>query len=611
MAQGFLIGAGGGGGGVARIRSIEVTTAPTKTSYTAGETLDLTGIVVKANWSSGLQVDITSECTFSPAAGTTLYEDTTAVSISYTNNGTTYTTTQAITVQRVLTGLRVDTEPTTSYVAGQALDLSGAVVSAVFSSGRSVVVAATPSIADGTIIYEDTSSLTWSYTENNVTQTATTALTVQRVLQSIAITTQPTTTTYKSGDSIDTTGMVVTATYHRTTDTVSGYTVSPSTAGSSEGTQTETVSYTENSVTKTAVFYVTIKNVSIYGVEWDGSSSTILSRTDAAASFTNPVPYVSGASSYSSPFDNLMPWSGIERVTVSAAGELVKIPKFWYKTTFSGSTFKLQIADSEADGFSVAPAFMDRGDGQGERDYVYVGRYHCSSSNYKSATGVTPKVSITRDAARTAIKALGSNIWQWDYAMLITIQMLYLVEYANWNVQATIGAGCSQTSSSSSAVFNCGGTDSMPYHTGTVSASHSDYGNCQYRYIENLWGNCYDWCDGIYFSAANVYAIKNPANFSDAANGTLVAQRPTSGGYISAIAKSNVSGFDWFYYPSAVAGSDSTYIPDYCYYAASGVVLFVGGSYSQGQYRGLFYLVGNSAASYSDAYIGSRLQYLP
>ena len=180
MAQGILIGAGGGGGGVARIRNIEVTTAPTKTSYTAGETLDLTGIVVKANWTSGLAVDVTSECTFSPAAGTTIYEDTTAITISYTNNGTTYTTTQAVTVQRVLTGLRVDTEPTTSYVAGQALDLSGAVVSAVFSSGRSVVVAATPSIADGTVIYEDTTSLTWSYTENSITQTATTQLTVQR-----------------------------------------------------------------------------------------------------------------------------------------------------------------------------------------------------------------------------------------------------------------------------------------------------------------------------------------------------------------------------------------------------------------------------------------------
>lgn len=611
MALGIIIGAGGGGGGTAKIRNIQITTPPAKTSYTAGETLDLTGIVVKANWSSGLSVDITAECTFAPAAGATIYEDTTEITISYVNGGTTYTTTQAVTVQRVLTGLRVDTEPTTSYVAGQALDLSGAVVSAVFSSGRSVAVNATPSIADGTVIYEDTTSLTWSYTENGITQTAVTALTVQRVLQSIAVTTQPTTTTYKSGDTIDTTGMVVTATYHRTTATVTGYTVTPTTAGATEGTQTETVTYTENGVTKTAVFYVTIKNLSIYGVEWDGSSTTLLSRTDAAANFTNPVPYVAGATNYGSPFDDLMPWSGIERVSNSAAGELVKIPKFWYKTTFSGNTFKLQIADGEADGFSVAPAFMDRGDGKGERDFAYVGRYHCSSSNYKSATGVTPKVNITRDAARTGIKALGSGVWQWDYAMLITIQMLYLVEYANWNVQATIGGGCSQTSASSSAVFNCGGTDSMPYHTGTVSANHTDYGDCQYRYIENLWGNCYDWCDGIYFSAANVYIVKNPANFSDTANGTLVGTRPTSGGYISALAKSAVTGFDWFWYPSAVAGSDSTYIPDYCYYNASGVVLFVGGNYGQNPVHGLFFLSGDSAATLAVASIGSRLQYLP
>jgi hypothetical protein len=195
--------------------------------------------------------------------------------------------------------------------------------------------------------------------------------------------------------------------------------------------------------------------------------------------------------------------------------------------------------------------------------------------------------------------------------MLTTIWMLYLVEYANWNSQAVIGGGCSQTTSTSSAVFNCGGTDSMPYHTGTVSANHTDYGDCQYRYIENLWGNCYDWCDGIYFSSANVYVTKKPSSFSDTAGGTLVGTRPTSGGYISAWSKSNVSGFDWFMYPSAVAGSDSTYTPDYCGYNASGVVLYVGGNYGQVQGRGLFCLNGVSAASYSGAGIGSRLQKLP
>ena len=51
---------------------------------------------------------------------------------------------------------------------------------------------------------------------------------------------------------------------------------------------------------------------------------------------------------------------------------------------------KLQISDSEQTGFLVSPAHADRGDGSGERDYVYVGRYHCGSPNFKSVSGTTP-----------------------------------------------------------------------------------------------------------------------------------------------------------------------------------------------------------------------------
>jgi hypothetical protein len=72
-----------------------------------------------------------------------------------------------------------------------------------------------------------------------------------------------------------------------------------------------------------------------------------------------------------------------------------------------------------------------------------------------------------------------------------------------------------------------------------------------------------------------------------------------------------VGGFDWFYYPAAVAGADGQYIPDYCYYDASGVVLLVGGFYDQYTYYGLFCLYGSAAATSKSAYIGSRLQKLP
>ena len=64
-------------------------------------------------------------------------------------------------------------------------------------------------------------------------------------------------------------------------------------------------------------------------------------------------------------------------------------------------------------------------------------------------------------------------------------------------------------------------------------------------------------------------------------------------------------------YPSAVAGSENTYVCDYCYYYASGVVLFVGGDYGQGQSRGAFCLDGSGAASVADAVVGCRLQKLP
>lgn len=87
---------------------------------------------------------------------------------------------------------------------------------------------------------------------------------VRPVLTGIAITTQPTKTTYAVGGSFDSTGMVVTATYDTgATKEVTGFTFSPSTF-SSAGTKTVTLSYTENGVTKTATLSVTVIQVGAF-----------------------------------------------------------------------------------------------------------------------------------------------------------------------------------------------------------------------------------------------------------------------------------------------------------------------------------------------------------
>ena len=370
--------------------------------------------------------------------------------------------------------------------------------------------------------------------------------------------------------------------------------------------------------TTSKIYDVELTFDNVYGVEW-GLTGQTLSRTGAAAEFINPVPYVNNgmsAEDCSSPFDNLYPWNGMIRETVDG-NEVVKIPKFWYKIEKTNSKLSIQIADAPRTGFNVSPAHRARGS-YPEQDYVYIGRYH-SDSNYKSTSGVIPIANITRATARTNQAAIGSGYHQLDFSLWITIWMLYLVEFANWNTQLMIGYNCGNNSSKE----NTGSTDAMLYHTGTMQASKTTYGTgVQYRYIEDPWGNVVDWCDGITFgpdennnTGEGIYCFEDFENYSDsysASGAVLVGRRANVSNYIQDFDQSNVSGFDWVLYPgNGDTASSQNQIPDYCYFNASGVVLCVGGYYNRYASLGLFYLGGSHSASYQGGSIGVRLQKIP
>ena len=376
------------------------------------------------------------------------------------------------------------------------------------------------------------------------------------------------------------------------------------------GTYTVTATKGDKITTKEVIvdgvqqYTVELRYTGIYGVTWDGTSNQALTRTDDAADFTDPVPYVAGASSYGSPFDNLMPWAGMTKET-RTGGVMVKIPKFWYKLTKSGETLSIQIANKAVDGFSVCPACMDRGDGKGERDAVYVGRYHCGVNDYKSVTGVKPKTGATRAGFRSSIHSLGSNIWQLDFATRFTIWLLYIVEFANWNSQKTIGNGCGNAR----ATGNMGYTDSMPYHTGTTKSSRDTWGlGTQYRYIEGLWDNVRDFIDGCYNSENGLMIILNPSSFSDASGG-LSAGTPEEN-YITAWNVTTSGGFPVFINGSTFVGNSNIYVGDAWYFATSSSVIYVGGSYSQQKDFGMFY-VSHTGPSANGNDLGSRILELP
>lgn len=338
----------------------------------------------------------------------------------------------------------------------------------------------------------------------------------------------------------------------------------------------------------------------VYGIDFTNMATTSkCTRTDAAANFADPQPAVAGGTG-SSPFDNIMPWSGMVRSTDSNAGEVVAIPKFYFKWETDGTKMTgLKISMEKKPGFSTSPSHMDRGDGKGERDVVYVGRYHSCDTN-KSTTGQMPKGDITRSDARTAAHSLGANVWQFDFATRVTIWMLYLVEFADWNSQAKIGYGCGNNSSAESV----GSSDTMQYHTGTMQADRTTFGvGVQYRYIEGLWDNVYDWMDGCYYSADGMSVILNPNNFSDTENGTVIGT--PSNGYPSAFAVS-----DWTIYPNAAEGSPTTGSCDGWSYFSSDPCLCCGGFYGRREVYGLFF-VHHSGVSDANSGIGFRVIVLP
>lgn len=106
------------GGGV-ELSSIAVHTPPSRTAYAIGDAFDATGLVVTANYTIGEDpmnnvIVNNSDLVFSPS---TMAANTTAVTISYTMNGVTKTTTQAVSVFDVGASLNATSWAVISQVA--------------------------------------------------------------------------------------------------------------------------------------------------------------------------------------------------------------------------------------------------------------------------------------------------------------------------------------------------------------------------------------------------------------------------------------------------------------------------------------------------------------
>lgn len=368
---------------------------------------------------------------------------------------------------------------------------------------------------------------------------------------------------------------------------------------------------------------------SVFGVSWDSSQpSTALTRLTKANDpnklvtvdiTTEPVPAV-GTGSGSSPFDNYMPWMGMEEYNIintsgkvlNKKGEsgftrtnisvpvMVKIPEFYYKIEKSGSIFRYYVADGPVDGLSLHPGSGDN----------YLARYEAGEASsgtmgliLASYSGTTPSVSKTRSTFRDYARNMASGFQLRDIAAWCAYDLLYLVEYADWDGQKKIAQGLVNNPS----VNKTGLTDAMVYHTGR--ANSSDNSAVQYRWIENPWGNVSEFIDGINVYRQSVYICTDPEIYTDDTDTNYPYSNiklPTSG-WIKGLGFSSV--FPWAFIPNANGGSSISYIPDYTYSGPEWKVLNAGGHITSKQEAGLFFFHAGVTSSGTSNKVGARLQF--
>ena len=239
-------------------------------------------------------------------------------------------------------------------------------------------------------------------------------------------------------------------------------------------------------------------------------------------------------------FDNIYPWSEIRSYNYNANtrkvtawygeanfkfdgsnGEvLTYIPGFYYKREVVDGVEYQYISKYEQEGYSYSEPFsVGRYKMSGGTDAHHTSTGGGSSASNKnsngyielmntinpgeasggtignvftgkSISGVYPSASANLPTFRESASKLGTDFSILDYHYYV-FQMLYLIEYADYDSQAKLGKGVTEND----CVIIMGGTNELGMKSGCLvnDGKHSVI----YRGIEDIYGNTADFLDGI------------------------------------------------------------------------------------------------------------------
>ncbi len=345
--------------------------------------------------------------------------------------------------------------------------------------------------------------------------------------------------------------------------------------------------------------------------------------------------------------DNIRTYAAETKVQV-----MVEQPKFYYKVVplelekiQGGKGFHMRkaryyVSDTMKAGFKLHPAFIKDGK---EKNFIYLSAYEgctydtsasayklndaqdvdwtddvlASIANAKPTSGLTQS-GATRNGFRTIAAKRGLGWSQETVQAATATELLFLIEYASFDMQSKIGAGVTTKTDDGATSMTeiTGATTTLGNKSGQV-INTNDYSVVAYRGEENPFGNIWKWIDGINVYNKNEGSVyiadhgfkddTNAAPYSDA--GITICG---SNGYVSAFAYNE--DFDWLFIASEVLGNSSLPVGDYFWQnkAYNGyTVAVLGGCWHYGSSAGGFDWYVSTASGSRYRTVGGRLLYVP
>ncbi|CCG07646.1 carbohydrate-binding protein [Pararhodospirillum photometricum] len=220
-----------------------------------------------------------------------------------------------------------------------------------------------------------------------------------------------------------------------------------------------------------------------------GGGSGTWARVDKAGNTLSGSDYALGGAAF-----NTHPvWGNLVPVTIDGQ-VMIRVPKFYYRVapapTGSAQAGKTcwWISDQPLDGFVLHPAFYKDG---APVNQFWVGKYQGSDSGgtkVASVAGVMPltNISFTDYQARCAARNAGgvTGFMLWSVYQCAALQMLAFIEMGTTDAQGVVGLG--RVNEGSPATVNA-----------------TDVATATYRGIVGLWGNVWQYCDGIRVQASS------------------------------------------------------------------------------------------------------------